>query len=154
MLISNSYGPLLRALPLSLADKTYTANSPVPNTEALYPRKSNVSGVEGDESKSFEMLQREKTQIAPSVHSERDGLTSGVGIAAKVVSEEEYGFAHPATSRPQRVVWIPRDLLGLAEEEEKACRDAGVDVSARDAEMNEKGHVDISGPPPDMFLED
>lgn len=57
-------------------------------------------------------------------------------------------FYHPASVEPQRVVWLPKDTLGLAEEEEKAIRDAGVLVSLEDAQMDEKGHVDISGPPP------
>lgn len=70
------------------------------------------------------------------------------------MTEEDYGFAHPAASRPQRTVWLPRDTLGLAEEEERGCRDAGVDVSLADATMNEKGKVDISGSPPDLIKEE
>ena len=42
-------------------------------------------------------------------------------------------FYHPASVEPQRVVWLPKDTLGLAEEEEKAIRDAGVLVSLEDA---------------------
>ena len=65
--------------------------------------------------------------------------------------EEIYGFAQPAVSRPQRAVWLPRDSLGLAEEEEKACQEAGVDASVGpDAVMDEKGKVDVTGPPPDI----
>ncbi|KAF5369002.1 hypothetical protein D9758_003059 [Tetrapyrgos nigripes] len=89
-------------------------------------------------------------------------------------AEEEYGFAHPAASRPQRTIWIPRDNFtslpvdgtnggkgqgqgegkgittgrstsGLAAEEELACLSAGVDASIEGAEMNEKGKVDLVG---------
>ena len=39
--------------------------------------------------------------------------------------EENYGFAHPAASRPQWTVWIPKDEFGLAEAEEATCKEAG-----------------------------
>jgi calcium permeable stress-gated cation channel len=38
-------------------------------------------------------------------------------------------------------------------EEVKANREAGVDVAVQDAVMDEKGKVDISGPPPDAIQE-
>ena len=57
-------------------------------------------------------------------------------------------FTHPAAVEPQRVVWLPRDPLGLAQAEEKDLRNAGVEVSTENAEMNEKGHVELRGPPP------
>ena len=71
--------------------------------------------------------------------------------------DEEWGskdFYHPASVSPQPVVCIPRDPLGLGEEEERACRAAGVDASTQDAVMDDKGHVDIQGPPPDAERED
>lgn len=164
-MINNSYGPLINALPLSLADKTYGAPGASPNTspnpnahlEHASTRKSTSPIVD---SESVEMMEREKTRnTSTSVHSERDGImdkekgkgaTSSVGVK----TEDDYGFAHPAVSRPQRVVWLPVDTLGLAQEEERACREAGVEVSTRDAKMNAKGTVDISGAPPDMILEE
>lgn len=57
-------------------------------------------------------------------------------------------FYHPASVEPQRTVWLPKDVLGLAEEEEKALREAGILVSLDGAKMDSKGHVDISGAPP------
>ena len=66
--------------------------------------------------------------------------------------DEEGGpkdFYHPASVEPQPTIWIPRDELGLGEAEERACREAGLAASTRDAVMDDEGHVDISGPPPD-----
>ena len=74
--------------------------------------------------------------------------------ALDVAAEEEevsYGFAHPAASRPQRTVWIPKDEFGLAEEEERACREMGVLVSDVHATINAKGGVDVDGGPPDYI---
>ncbi|KAJ6595663.1 hypothetical protein DFH09DRAFT_1135267 [Mycena vulgaris] len=138
MLINNSYGPLKHALPLSLADKTSGA-------AAVIERVGTGNGSEATEKHSASSVRE---------NEEYEGLTelqrAGSPVATHLKSEEEYGFAHPAASRPQRVVWFPRDRLGLAEEEERGCREAGVDVSLRDAEMDEKGKVDITGPPPDL----
>lgn len=77
--------------------------------------------------------------------------TTSTDVAAK--EEESYGFAHPAVSRPQRSIWLPDDVHGLAEKEVKACIEAGVIVSTNNASMNEKGKVDISGGPPDLIGE-
>ncbi|KAG6888105.1 hypothetical protein C0995_010670 [Termitomyces sp. Mi166 len=122
IIINNSYGPLLKALPLSIKDRTWSdqpVGEPVPSAD----KKNQVSVLEKAE----------------------DG-TSSQPLQSQ--SEEDYGFAHPAVSRPQRTVWLPKDALGLAEEEERACKDAGVDASYENADMNENGKVNISGGPP------
>jgi len=72
---------------------------------------------------------------------------------SKKKDEESYGFAHPAISRPQRVIWLPEDVHGLAEKEARVCVEAGMIVSTRNASMNEKGKVDVSGGPPDLIGE-
>jgi hypothetical protein len=82
-----------------------------------------------------------------------DDIVLGVDPKKYQLREEEYGFAHPAASRPQRIVWLPLDPLGLVKEEVKANREAGVDVAVQDAVMNEKGKVEILGPPPDAIQE-
>ncbi|KAG5638302.1 hypothetical protein H0H81_000827 [Sphagnurus paluster] len=135
LIINNSYGPLLHALPLSLKDKTW-------GSSATQQEEESAPLVDGRRSESIAESPRD------AKHSESPAPI------AKAQSEDDYGFAHPAVSRPQRTIWLPKDTLGLAEEEERGCRDAGLDVSIQDAEMNEKGHVDITGAPPDMFEED
>ncbi len=63
------------------------------------------------------------------------------------VEDGELDFLHPALG-PARIVWIPRDALGLGEAEERENRAARIDVSTRFAIINEAGHVDVEGPPP------
>jgi calcium permeable stress-gated cation channel len=63
-------------------------------------------------------------------------------------SETYEDFAHPASVEPQQVVWIPHDTLRLCEVEEAADRAYGVDTSNQGAFMDEKGRVDVEGPPP------
>ncbi|KAG5350310.1 hypothetical protein C0989_011642 [Termitomyces sp. Mn162] len=133
-IINNSYGPLLKSLPLSIKDRTWAnqppATEPAPSTD----NKNRVSVLE------------------EPVPEKNQGGASSQPLQPKSI--DEYGFAHPAVSRPQRTVWLPKDMLGLAEEEERACKDAGVDASYENAHMNEKGNVDISGGPPDEFDEE
>ena len=76
-----------------------------------------------------------------------------VSTVRRVDGEEEgkdgEGFLHPAVARPPRTMWLPNDAHGLAQEEEKACRDMGIGASRDNATMNEKGKVHVSGRPPD-----
>ncbi|KAG6840700.1 hypothetical protein C0991_005003 [Blastosporella zonata] len=122
IIINNSYGPLLNSLPLSIKDRTWGAQ-PAAETQPLITDKVDISEDE-----------------------KKDGPSHVEAIEPK--EPEDYGFAHPAASRPQRTVWLPKDSFGLAEEEERACKEAGVDASTDDAQINEKGKVDISGAPP------
>ena len=125
---------------MSLQDRTYTPPVIDPSGK----------GREEEDSPSAE----EPSQIRPSVSSENEKLAERDLKASDIAAQEEeesYGFAHPAASRPQRIVWIPKDTLGLAEEEERACKEAGVKVSHINAEMNETGKVGIDGGPPDMI---
>ncbi|KAJ7185579.1 hypothetical protein C8R46DRAFT_1172224 [Mycena filopes] len=171
MLIKNSFGPLLHALPLSLADKTFSAGTVDVGRAETFDDDSagnghgvgHASGREAHEMTESPKMRHQtptnQNKRASSLHENeeyeglRDQQKTGAR-AARIKSEEEYGFAHPAASRPQRIVWFPRDRLGLAEEEERACMEVGVEASTKDAEMSEKGKVDISGAPPDLVLVD
>ncbi|GLB42058.1 putative extracellular tail, of 10TM putative phosphate transporter [Lyophyllum shimeji] len=141
-IISNSYGPLLHALPLSLKDKTFGGTPTIPDQ-----RMSDEIPLSANKS-------IEQHHLAAIGVTRREGSGSDAKDMQARKTEEEYGFAHPAVSRPQRTVWLPRDAMGMAEEEERACRDAGVDVSYRNAVMDERGKVDVSGSPPDLVGEE
>ncbi|GJE84045.1 DUF221-domain-containing protein [Phanerochaete sordida] len=58
-------------------------------------------------------------------------------------------FAHPAAVEPQRLVWLPRDALGLHHGEVQEDTAHGIAVSTEGARMDAKGHVEIDGPPPE-----
>ena len=127
-IINNSYGPLEKALPLTLANKMY---NPDANAE---------QGAEGGSSDKGSSDYHFVSNSADSKSREQPES-----------EEDAYGFAHPAVSRPQRTIWLPRDALGLAGEEERECKDAGVDASVGpDATMDEKGKVDVTGYPPEV----
>ncbi|KAK7034856.1 hypothetical protein R3P38DRAFT_2518516 [Favolaschia claudopus] len=57
---------------------------------------------------------------------------------------------HPIIPTPSPIAWFPNDLLKLALMQAKNCHDAGVNCSLQNAEMNAKGRVKVTGPPPDL----
>ena len=57
-------------------------------------------------------------------------------------------FDHPAAVETQRVIWVPNDELGLGRSEVEDMERRGIEGSLEKAEMNEKGEVKITGPPP------
>jgi len=137
----------LFALPLSLQDKTYTAEGdegeeePIPSRT---PQELESGGPQNQDELAKQGLISESPAIEEKKRAELD---------KKIKTEEDYGFAHPAASRPQRTIWLPRDERGLVAEELRGCAEAGVDVSDKNAQMNAKGKVDIVGGPPDLVAE-
>ena len=181
VIINNSYGPLIRFLPLTLADMTYAKDDGNVKAAALeLDDQASCKDVKaeaeadatatGTARASDEKARKRFSGASASASTDGDGLDGKLNskaTAADVEAEagspsspkedvvrgvdEEAGpkdFYHPASVEAQPVVWLPRDPLGLGEAEERACREAGVEVSTRDAVMDAKGHVDIAGPPP------
>jgi hypothetical protein len=138
-ILDNSYGPLLIALPLSLQDRTYTP--PVFDPSGKSRVDSPAEAIDSPEQKR------------PSVSSDDLDLNKDAPEIPTAQEEEfeSYGFDHPAASRPQRIVWIPKDTLGLTEEEVKGCEEASVRVGFVNANLDEAGKVGIDGGPPDLI---
>ena len=143
-ILNNSYSPLVHALPLTLAEKTYEEPAPARSepgpgssleTPVIAARPSDVS----DGCVSTKAVEGESDGIVPTVQRV-DGEGEGKG-------REE--FLHPAVARPPRMVWLPNDAHGLVQEEEQACRDVGIVASRDNAMMYKKGKVHVSGRPPD-----
>lgn len=148
IMINQSYGPLLHHLPLTLADKTYNAAASL-HDESDAGSTAPVTGSEKQNAITAEDVRDD--DIKADISKNERGVQKS---DSRGLTEEEYGFSHPAATRPQRTIWIPQDTLGLGEEEVAGCRDAGVDADCTDAQMNEKGKVDISGSPPDQIKEE
>ncbi|TCD70733.1 hypothetical protein EIP91_002109 [Steccherinum ochraceum] len=227
IILTNSYGPLIHNLPLSLADKSYGV--PSPESEHPETRDSVVAGHDSNDQVSAvgsedayekgQVKQHEKArtssnasmsyppdklaaepetsaEASPTVdgasHHNENGFSNGAGASAKASpalstsisarphaltsntsqrrvshrstgsqssiqgTDEQAGpkeFYHPASVDSQPTVWIPRDELGLGEEEERACKENGVDATTQGAVMDAKGHVEIESGPPDSGFE-
>lgn len=164
MMVNSMYDPLKNALPLSMVEEMHH--------EQAYPSVGSA-GQDDTQRGEVEMNRVESSGVrGVSVDDDRrrlqDPKSRNVGYGEKAETkhlestkssaahaDDYYGFSHPAASRPQRTVWIPKDRLGLSEEEERACLEKGIDISTKDAEMNEKGQVELTGDsqPPDMARE-
>jgi len=149
MIINDSFAPLLKALPLSHAHNTF--RHPEPSLA--------LQGIDaGSGSKRKETADLDHT---PSPTGKPRGSSSSdieependyddAFFARTPEGMEDYGFAHPAASRPQRIVWIPDDSLGLGREEVQANKEAGIKATTQNATMDESGTVDVTGPPVDL----
>jgi len=171
VIINMSYGPLISALPLSIADKTYKSDEPL-ESDSGSPINEKQKRRETFDSTQMPSpiiqmpspsiprpspsIGRDSIQEQPLVSRTRSNDSSPMSpIDDSYFSRHpdgtlDYGFAHPALTRPQRVVWIPEDTLGLGEEEVKANGEMGVLATTQGAKLDEKGRVEITRPPVDL----
>lgn len=153
LVINASYDPLISALPLSIADKTYRPEgSPeVDNGRKSYDkRRDTADSAVGASTSDPRPSQSVGEENLSSTDSKSDGYFDNCYFAQHADGKVDYGFAHPALTRPQRVVWIPEDTLGLGKEEVKTNEASGVLATTAGASMNEKGKVAITAPPVDL----
>ena len=182
MVMNNSYGPLMRALPLTLADKSHgmrksaggAAGGSGVTSRAAESTESVKIGAEEEgfggsgEKSTAETSSRPNPDYSSdedethASHPHKSTTTTTVPTSDATNSpkpptptpDEPTDFYHPASAEPARIIWLPRDVLGLADEEVAACKTEGVEASCEHAKMDEKGHVDIDGRPPGMDVED
>ena len=150
IVLNNSYGPLLNYLPLSLAHHANVAES---DSGATLSGTAVDGGISPSSShgEKVGLVPRNGNQPEPYAPATHGPDASGNPATSKVTPSGDVGvndFYHPASYEPQRVVWIPRDELGLSAGEVRANIDSGVDASDFAAVMNGKGKVDVEGPPP------
>jgi hypothetical protein len=143
IMINDSYGPLLHSLPLSLADRV---GVDLPKEDIVVDSTNGQGRHSEDPEAQSPTSFKGKGPAEDEEHKEEEEKEeANIESNAPV----DYGFAHPAASRPQRTIWIAQDTLGLTAEETAAMREMGIAVSSADAEMDGKGNVSIQGPPPD-----
>ncbi|EJD05444.1 DUF221-domain-containing protein [Fomitiporia mediterranea MF3/22] len=166
LMINNSYGPLLHYLPLSLADKAHGVAGHIDELAAVGDDRASSSGAaradsdptgDGgptgksksipDSSRAVEKRSMDTTGSRSDIEkTERTGLVRPRGDGQPDLEVND--FYHPAAVEAQRIVWIPADRLVLHKAEERGCIEDGVDASSLNARMDEKGRVEVDGPPP------
>jgi hypothetical protein len=152
-IINSSFGPLSKAIPLSLAHKTF--RHPEPSLD--------LQDVDGGSGPNSRETAEEEIEEGPSPTDKPRASSSESGAERAPHSDyddmffargpdgtEDYGFAQPAACRPQRIVWIPDDSLSLGREEVKANKESDVKATTQNAKMDEHGNVDVTGPPVDL----
>lgn len=147
-MINDSYGPLVRALPLSLADKTHR---PEEEPEVDNGRRSDDKRHEAVDSALGASSSDPRFSQSPISPDSKSGVYfDDLFFSQYTDGTVDYGFAHPALARPQRVVWIPDDTTGLGREEAQTNEASGVLTTTTGASMDEAGHVEVTAPPVDL----
>ncbi|KAG8716258.1 hypothetical protein FRC09_015937 [Ceratobasidium sp. 395] len=175
LIIRSSYAPLTHPLPLTLAHKSFgmphehhsqnddgvrdedqlqKRDFGRQSSESSGKRPLKTNGTDRDplrpeQQTKFNKLEKERAEREQYVHvkPKNEEYGKNVGEAGKRNDGPE-DFTHPAAIESQQVIWLPRDKLGLAQAEEAELKAEGIEVSTEHAEMDEKGHVGLTGPPP------
>lgn len=150
-MINDSYGPLISALPLSIADKTYKSESLSETDNSRRSdekRRDTIDSAIGAPGPSQSVVRTHTTDSLPD--SKSNAFFDDLHFSQHPDGAVDYGFAHPALARPQRIVWFPEDTLGLAKEEVTANEASGVLATTAGASMDEVGHVEVHAPPVDL----
>ncbi|OAX32894.1 DUF221-domain-containing protein, partial [Rhizopogon vinicolor AM-OR11-026] len=154
MIMNDSFGPLTKALPLIQAHRTFRNPEPSLALEGVNAGSGSKRKETADSGYAPSPID-EKSPVSSSSQSDIEHTSESDyddAIFARLPDgTEDYGFAHPAISRPQRIVWIPDDSLGLGREEVQANKDAGVKATTQNARMDEGGKVDVTGSPVDLL---
>ncbi|KAI0052100.1 DUF221-domain-containing protein [Auriscalpium vulgare] len=162
----NSYGPLIKHLPLSLADRSHdearqeNATQGGATTEQVAandggPVDDNINSRDfadkGKGSPKIEVDNKSVRRKASGSFTDTGGSRSSSPSPSVKVPEPEppTDFSHPAAVDPQQAVWLPRDSLGIAQEIGRALSAEGIEYSTDGAELDGKGHVQVSTAPPD-----
>jgi len=144
LVINNSFEPLIHALPLTYARRSYSSRA-----------EENSEDVESDEVPNGEYDEKSR-QMSMASEGKKPIVSESAGPSVAVEGKRNEGptdFTHPAVVEPQRIVWLPHDELGVAESEVADMHARGVESSTENARLDAKGHTEIDGHPPGMVLE-
>jgi hypothetical protein len=146
--IRSSYGPLKKALPLTLADSSYNrveSEDPA-TTDEPKPRPSsseNVGSIDYADV-STHASHQPANKGGPPLRDGANGKGSYTPQLTRLVKGEGAAdFRHPATVEEQRIIWLPKDPLGLVKEIERDLDSHDILHSTECAKMDAKGGVDV-----------
>ncbi len=87
---------------------------------------------------------------APSPLFSNESRSSSPSPSEKSIEDEgPTDFSHPAAVEEQRIIWLPKDRLGLINEITQDLVGRDILLSTDGAEMNGEGHVDVTMAPPE-----
>jgi hypothetical protein len=161
--ILNSYGPLLKYLPLTLVDRSHGGNMAVEQVVSTnagegqpLPSSSDIKVTDyGNKSQQANEVASPHPDGAEGGSVERAETSSftdesySSACARPVEAEGPTDFSHPAAVEEQRIIWLPSDPIGLVREIEQDLASQDILYSTEGAEMNGKGHVNVTLAPPE-----
>jgi hypothetical protein len=97
-----------------------------------------------------EVADTHSLERAPSPVFSNESRSSSPSPSAKSVEGEgPTDFSHPAAVKEQRIIWLPKDRLGLIDEVMQDLAVWDVLHSTDGAEMDDEGHVNVTMAPPE-----
>jgi hypothetical protein len=151
-IILNSYGPLIKFLPQTLANMT--ADLPLPMIST-----SDVKVTDDDDAPASDHNQQATEAASPHTHgpddvdleltdsqSELRTLISSPPAQPAQLTKAEYptNFYHPAAVAEQRIIWLPKDPFGLIHEIEQELTSQEILHSTEGATIDDKGYVNVT----------
>ncbi|ORX39718.1 hypothetical protein BD324DRAFT_597224 [Kockovaella imperatae] len=127
-----------------------SAGPPVGSTHALHEGYDGLDGGAIEMGNVGQTPDPELEEDQPAGYLVQPG-GPGIRNGQETDPNDPYAFFHPATKEKMRVLWLPRDELGLCKAEIEACEKMGIKATSRHAILTSKGNVRIFGPPPDNF---
>ena len=178
-IILNSYGPLIKFLPLSLADRSYGGVEVKPVKSEEEPTKVGVpshvlsggvkaidyantstsasgsyqrSSGEGGSSHTGDADSHTLERVPSPIFTNESRSSSPSPSAKSAEDEGTTDFRHPAAVEEQRIIWLPKDRRGLVDEIVQDLASQDILHSTDGAEMDDKGHVNVTTAPPEEVL--
>lgn len=135
-------------MPLTLADSAYSGAEPEASTSAAAPNpdtRSSEDAKDIDYADVSASASPRPADVNPLKQGQDEPTASAQSPLAKLLKKEGHtDFRHPATAEEQRIIWLPKDPLGLVHEIERDLESHDILHSSEGAEMDDKGYVDVT----------
>ena len=131
-----------------MADKTYDANNPNQSEEDVSPKSSDKPLPDPRTSQDAAGVEHGGVKPSPVEARPKDDEAEEDEELHDFTIEGPKDFNHPASVETQRIIWIPDDELGLGKAEVEDMKQRGMEASLEKAEIDERGKIRITGPPP------
>ncbi|KAF8532450.1 hypothetical protein JB92DRAFT_2688545 [Gautieria morchelliformis] len=157
-ILNTSYTPLLKALPLTLADRSHGMPG-APRADVAKGGKA--AGAVGKEKVSKDDTDEDGYEgdgeddrhpgATSATHEHPYAATADASPYAHPLIDEYLAndpsfspsFTHPAIGTPQRPIWVAADSLGIGLSEVKELHTHGIRASVGGARMDAKGNVEV-----------
>ena len=167
-IIQNSYGPLIKFLPqilatgnagvgkgshrTAVAPQRPTSSSEVDTTDHFNPSLTDSDQQPNEEAPLLpdDITDSDLKRTAAPSFTNGSRASSPSPSARPMKAECPTEFSQPAAVEGQRVIWLPRDPLGVVHEIEQELTSRNILYSTEGAEMDSQGKVSVTSAPEEI----
>src|ERR1700683_4165867 len=117
MMIDDSFGPLIQSLPLTLSHRIGDEITRESEAAREYEESRDVAEDEKNPIITSDLEAQNSAGVGGSINGREETAPHSSWDDEPDMDYREqadFGFAHPAVSRPQRTIWMAKDALGLS----------------------------------------